>query len=91
MIKRYRVALDDGSREPWMKESELGAYVEYEDYARLKAEVERLERQNEIYNDVTADVITERDSLKAEVERLKNNIAYLDKKLDDELDKGMQS
>jgi chromosome segregation ATPase len=38
--------------------------------ARLKAEVERLEKQNEIYNDVTADVITERDSLKAEVERL---------------------
>ena len=26
--------------------------------------------------------------LKAEVERLKNNIAYLDRKLDEELDKG---
>jgi hypothetical protein len=26
-----------------------------------------------------------------EVERLKNNIAYLDKKLDEELDKGVQS
>lgn len=29
--------------------------------------------------------------LLSEVNRLKNNIAYLDKKLDDELDKGVQS
>ena len=29
--------------------------------------------------------------LKAEVERLKNNVAYLDKKLDEELDEGKQS
>jgi predicted nuclease with TOPRIM domain len=33
----------------------------------------------------------ENTRLKAEVERLKNNISYLDKKLDEELDKGVQS
>lgn len=37
---RYRPALDDGSREPWMKEYEMGGYVEYADYARLKEEVQ---------------------------------------------------
>ena len=40
--KRYRPAIDDGSREPWMKESELGGYVEYADYSALQAENERL-------------------------------------------------
>ncbi|MFN7340297.1 MAG: hypothetical protein ACK5VI_04350 [Opitutia bacterium] len=40
--KRYRPAIDDGSREPWMKESELGGYVEYADYAAVKAEVDAL-------------------------------------------------
>jgi hypothetical protein len=33
------------------------------------------------------DTIAENARLKAEVERLKNNCAYLDKKLDEELDK----
>jgi hypothetical protein len=43
---------------PRVYEAEQGKYVEYEDYAILKSEVERL----------------------------KNNIAYLDTKLDEELD-----
>ena len=34
---------------------------------------------------------SENARLKAEVERLKNNCDYLDAKLDDELDKGVQS
>ena len=59
--KRYHLEMQKGDDGDW---------VLYEDYARLKAEVERLERQNETYNDVTADVITERDRLKAVVERL---------------------
>ena len=42
--KRYRPALDDGSREPWMKESELGGYVEHAAYAALQAENERLRK-----------------------------------------------
>ena len=33
------------------------------------------------------DLVAENARLKAEVERLKNNCAYLDKKLDEELDK----
>jgi len=43
----------------------------------LKAKCERLTEENVF--------------LKLEVERLKNNAAYLDKKLDEELDKGGQS
>jgi wobble nucleotide-excising tRNase len=43
----------------------------------LKAKCERLTDENVF--------------LKLEVERLKNNAAYLDKKLDEELDKGGQS
>ena len=61
---------------PRVYEAEQGKYVLHADYTRLKAEVERLEKQNEIYNDVTADVITERDSLKAEVERLSGQAKY---------------
>jgi len=40
--KRYRPALDDGSREPWMKESEFGNYVEHSDYTDIQAENELL-------------------------------------------------
>jgi cell division protein FtsB len=43
----------------------------------LKAKCERMTEENAF--------------LKLEVERLKNNAAYLDKKLDEELDKGGQS
>ena len=44
-----------------------------------------------VRKDIYDEVVAENAFLKSEVERLKNNIAYLDKKLDEELDKGVQS
>ena len=49
-----------------------------EENARLKAEVERLTW-------LQVETLNERNKAEAEVERLKNNNAYLDKKLDEEL------
>lgn len=97
------------------REEDDGIWVKWEDYACLKAEVDRLKEGNECLdqmhekemarsaflceevNRTTAwgrglesDLSWARAELlmvKAEVERLKNNIAYLDKKLDEELDK----
>jgi chromosome segregation ATPase len=42
----------------------------------MEAEGERLTKENEIYNDVTADAQTERDSLKAEVKRLTKAVMH---------------
>ena len=61
-----------------------------EENARLKAEVERLTGIVNSPHPAVAGWVSasnERDALKAEVERLKNNCDYLDKMLDDELDK----
>ena len=62
--KRYRPALDDGSREPWMKESELGGYVEYADYAALENHAEALEMIIKAYRQGE-------DAIQAENERLR--------------------
>lgn len=45
-VKRYTNGADDdqGTILPFMEESPNGDYVEYADYARLKAEVERLRK-----------------------------------------------
>jgi hypothetical protein len=57
-----------------------GNWIKWEDYAKLKAEVERLTA-------FTTRTIIPNELLNAEVERLKNNCDYLDTKLDEELDK----
>jgi cell division protein FtsB len=101
---------------PRVYPSEQGRYVEYADYARLRAEVERLTdsitrgaitpdakkfepAENdtdyltvylyaaELSKDAMKKLKQENAFLKMEVERLKNNAAYLDAKLDEELDK----
>ena len=51
-----------------MKQTEIGGYVEYADYARLKAEVERSRDQ---YNGIIDTQLKVIEELKAEVERLK--------------------
>lgn len=43
------------------------------------------------YENLWHDAVDENKFLRLEIERLKNNIAYLDTKLDEELDKGGQS
>ena len=60
----------------------------------LKAEVERLTaliesnlNSSKVMMGKADAVLHERDNLKAEVERLKNNCEYLDQKLDEEIDK----
>jgi predicted RNase H-like nuclease (RuvC/YqgF family) len=65
-----------------------------ESHARLKAEVERLTRKLEVADnhaqclEMVINAGTAKElRLKAEVERLTNNCDYLDKKLDEELDK----
>lgn len=75
-----------------MRTQDDGEYVRYEDYARLKAEVEKLRKGNE--RDMTAaylyaaeqskDVIAR---LKAEVDELTKTVNGLDEQLDRELDK----
>jgi len=54
-----------------MKESELGGYVEYAEYAALEAEVERLDKSNTSLLG-TIDIIDDKyGELQAEVERLR--------------------
>jgi len=57
----------------------------------LKSQVAGLIDNKTRLNSLIANSEQENARLKAEVERLKNNCDYLDKKLDDELDKGVQS
>ena len=52
---------------PRVYEAEQGRYVEYEDYARLKAELDKYRK--DVTNSVD-DLLDERKRLKAEVERL---------------------
>ena len=81
-IKIVDLALD-------AKDNEIAALKE--ENARLKAELERLTDAITSGNAITPDAKPEQSAeiafLKAEVERLKNNVAYLDTKLDEELDK----
>jgi hypothetical protein len=65
--------LEHGSAWVSMQPNDTGHYVEHQDYAELLAYANYLEEKNMF--------------LRMEVERLKNNCAYLDKKLDEELDK----
>ena len=58
-----------------------------EENARLKADIKDLREDRIRMCDVTIEDIAVIARLKAEVERLKNNCAYLDKKLDEELGK----
>lgn len=68
--------------------------------ARLKAEVEELKRQPdpltaylyaaELAKDAMKKLKAENAYLKSEVDRLKNNVAYLDRTLDDYIDKSMK-
>ena len=61
---------------PRVYESEQGRYVEYEDYARLKAEVDKLTFRPEHYLDDDGEWVSNivfyrmQERLKAEVERL---------------------
>lgn len=67
---------------------------------RLKAEVEELKRQPdpltaylyaaELAKDAMKKLKAENAYLKSEVDRLKNNVAYLDRTLDDYIDKSMK-
>ena len=107
--KRYELYVEAS-----LQAEEGGEWVKYEDYARLKAEVERLKEGNECLDQMHEKEMARSAFLceevnrttawgrglesnlswaraellmvKAEVERLKNNVAYLDKKLDEELD-----
>jgi len=54
--------------------------------ARLNHEVLHLKSDVERMTAFTTRTIIPNEFLQAEVERLKNNVAYLDKKLDEELD-----
>jgi cell division protein FtsB len=78
------------------------AEVPHDPAVTLRLELGRVTDQRDAYaaalrkevlvviKDALADnsrLIAENNYLKAEVERLKNNCAYLDKKLDEELDK----
>ena len=82
--QRYTLALPDISY--GMDESNKGEYVLWRDYARLKAEVERLGAfrthtiiPNEILKAEVERLTNENAFLKLEVERLKNNCEYIDK------------
>lgn len=74
---RYRPALDDGSREPWMKESEMGGYVEYADYAILKAETEELKLETQAFRRTVNEASFHYDNLLAENAELKANVERL--------------
>ena len=66
---------------PWVYEAEQGKYVEYEDYARLKADAERYrlaslrvdvgELHAQFNRALFDETVSENARLKAEVERLK--------------------
>jgi len=67
---------------------ELGRVTDQRDAYKAALTTEVLKVVRVAIIQATIDADDEIARLKAEVERLKNNIAYLDKKLDEELDKG---
>jgi len=91
--KTYVCTLSLGMFE--MQETSNGEWVSAADYATLKSELEELKRQPdpltaylyaaELGKDAVKKVKTANAFLTLEVERLKNNCDYLDKKLDEEI------
>lgn len=69
------------------KEHPEGDFVYYSAYAETKAAWRAAASRCISYIGQLGEQSSEIARLKAEVERLKNNCAYLDKKLDEELDK----
>jgi uncharacterized small protein (DUF1192 family) len=67
---------------------ELGRVTDQRDAYKAALTTEVLKVVRVAIIQATIDTDNQIAFLKAEVERLKNNIAYLDKKLDEELDKG---
>jgi hypothetical protein len=65
---------------PRVYEAEEGKYVEYSDYARLKAEVEKLRKGDE--RDMTAAYLYAAEQSKDEIKRLKAEVERLSKKED---------
>ena len=71
-----------------MRPAPYGLWVEWTDYMTLKDENARL---REFYDNAVATAENDKRLNASHIELLQNQIAYLDKKLDEELDKGVQS
>ena len=69
------------------KEHPQGDFVYYSVYAEVKAGWQAASSRAISYIGQLGDQSAELARLRSEVERLKNNVAYLDTKLDEELDK----
>ena len=69
------------------KEHPQGDFVYYSVYAEVKAGWQAAAARAISYIGQLGDQSAELARLRSEVERLKNNVAYLDTKLDEELDK----
>ena len=76
-VKRYEPS-SHYSADFGMAQSPVGKWVSYEDYARLKAEVERLTKQKAVYID-NDKVLAEMERFKAEVKEKTALIAELHK------------